>query len=1229
MIPNPQRATPRKIRWLAHQPLHRKMMLGIGLLLGLFLMANLLTLNSLQQQQGNRHSASQTYRTLLQIAASQRAAQTSQILARGYMLTPSPAELEQFNQSLVKLGSGLTLLRQTVSDQPLQQSRLDAAHSFAERWQREIVEWGIDPMRQVDATAPEASAMRERIRADYRQHRSVRVDDLIAELDQMAAEEHRQLASRNRLLDARLTTTRAINAIIVLLGILIGLMVVRLTSQLVIRPLRRLTDQMTRLSQADHDFEIRRLDRRDEVGEIARALQVFKQMSLDTEAQNWVRSRVSEISHTLLQATTHKDFAQWLINELVPLCDAGIGLFYSFDDARHRLDLLGSYGLRLSDRTAEHYMPGEGLVGQCASDRKPIILDNVPANYLHIDSGSGEALPSHLAILPVLYRDTLIGVLELASFAPLSALQRQLLDELLPLVALALENLNQAVHTQGLLQQTQEQADELRLSELVMRQQKTTLHESNESLQIKTQELQEQSQRLMASDEELRVQAEELREYNEELRQMTEDLNRQKFVLEDLQQETADKAAALARASQYKSEFLANMSHELRTPLNSLLILSRSLAENESGNLDADQVESAQIINDAGNDLLALINDILDLSKVEAGKMALVLGELTLADLGKRLQRLFSRVASDKGVRFDVTIDPDAPPTIRTDDGKLEQIANNLLSNAFKFTAQGSVELRMGRPADDVTIPALLYGQPLIAVSVSDTGIGIPADRRDAIFNAFEQVDAGTSRQFGGTGLGLALSRRLAHLLGGDIVLRSEPGQGSQFTLLLPEAPREDDAFARDDELGTPLPRMLHQHSDAGPAPDDRESLTPGQSTILIIEDDVPFAKILVDMIRRKGHAALAAADGGSGLELARRYRPTGILLDVGLPDMDGWAVLEQLKADDRTRAIPVHMVSVNDSRAGHDQSGAIGFMTKPVSRESIGAALDQLLHKSAGKPRQLLVVDDDPGSRKAVRAILRGDDVQLDEAGSGHEALEMIRATQYDCVVLDLGMPDMSGLEVLESLASDPSKRPPVVIYSGRDLSQDELAKLRTFADSVVLKGAHSTERLLEEVSSFLGRIEPSPATIPIPTQTPDPLPPRTPAATPTQMPDLAGHQVLLVDDDMRNLFALSKVLRGWGVQVSQAQDGPKALKLLADEAPPELILMDVMMPGMDGYATMQAIRERPELGAVPIIALTAKAMMGDREKCLEMGANDYLSKPIDLDQLAATLTRWLRHTP
>ncbi len=1201
----------KRVTWLANRPMQIKILIAIGLLLGLFLISSLVMLHSQNQQEQTRRLATHTYKVMLELDQVQRAAQDRQVGVRGYMLSQTAEQLEIFENGRKDFATRIANLRALTSDNPLQGSRVDRVVAMAAQWDREV-SVPVDALRAMKIADPaQASAERARIQAQHLATRTVRIADITALLDQMAATEQSLLATRTRNLDSTLGTMRAVTIVSALLCILLGISVITMTSRLITRPLRRMTDLMTRLAAQDHDIEIRQLDRRDEIGEIARALQVFKQMSIDTSGQTWLKTQVSDISRRLQETTSHRAFAECLTGELVPLFKAGAAMFYMHEDVRHRLDLYGSYGLRQSGRLVDRYALGEGLVGQCAQSREPIMLEDVPEDYVRIHSGTGEALPRHIALFPVVTRDRLLGVIELASFTPINTIHRRLLDELLPIVALTLENLTRTIGTQDLLEQTQQQADELRVSEEAMRQQQQVLRETNGALQAKSNELLEQSQRLVASEEELRVQAEELQASNEELREKTATLNAQKDVLEELQRDTEEKAEELARASQYKSEFLANMSHELRTPLNSLLILSRSLSDNDEGNLDSEQIESARIIHDAGSNLLRLINDILDLSKVEAGKMELSVDTLALADFSRSLGRTFAHVAQEKQLDFHVEIEPGLPATIRTDAARLEQIANNLIGNAFKFTARGQVVVRIGRPPAHAWLPPSLEGKPAITIAVSDSGIGIPRDKFQRIFRAFEQVDNSTSRQFGGTGLGLAISRRITELLGGDIVVESDIGRGSTFTVFLPEETPEAPALTgmRRPSTDAALPFTSGLAVDS--IPDDRDTIGPGDTAILVIEDDPAFARILAEMIRRKGHRVLAAGDGESGLRLATQFRPTGILLDVMLPGMDGWTVIERLKDDPRTRPIPVHFISATDEATRGLELGAVGFLTKPVSREAIGEAFERIMHFAEGRTRHLLIVDDDADSRAAVRVLLRDDAVSIDEAGSAEEALDMTFAAHYDCIVLDLGLPGMSGLEFLEALASH-GNVPPVVVYSARDLSKEENLRIRQYTDSIVVKGVRSPERLLDEVSLFLHSIRGGHARA----GGSHPLHPEA---------DLDGRRVLLIDDDMRNLFALSKVLRARGLNVSMAQDGQKALKILDEDNGIELVLMDIMMPVKDGYQTTREIRMRPRLATLPIIALTAKAMRGDREKCLEAGANDYLSKPIDVDRLMSMMRVWL----
>jgi CheY-like chemotaxis protein/signal transduction histidine kinase len=1211
--------------WLAHQPMQQKILVAIGTLVLLFVICSVVSLQSLSRQDISTHWSRHTYDVRAKIDDVTEHLQASQMALRGFLLNPQGPELAAHQQANAALARDLGELRTLTNDNPLQQGRIDRIESMADQWRTDALQNGIEPMQAIHPSdATDAVLERVRVQTSYLAHRTVFVADILGVLKQMDDTEAGLLDQREATQQRDVREVRAVTWITMLLSLLLGGSVVYMTFRLITRPIRRMTDLMTRLAGHDHSVEIRQLERRDEIGEIARALQVFKQMAIETAAQTWVKTQVSQIASDLQKVETEREFAEQLTGTLGPLLECGVGVFYRFDEQDQRLRLQGSYGYQQRRHLGTEYALGEGLVGQSALEHKPITLQDVPDDYVRIHSGSGEASPNTITVLPLILRDKLLGVLELASFHHFTEPQQRLLNELLPIASLSLENLGRAIRTQDLLQRTSEQADELRASEETLRRQQQDLQVTNEELNAKTHELQEQSQRLLASEEELRVQTEELQASNEELRQKTDTLNQQKHVLETLQRETQEKAEELARASQYKSEFLANMSHELRTPLNSLLILSRSLADNREGNLDGEQVESARIIHDSGSNLLRLINDILDLSKVEAGKMDVVLDDFPLADLERALKRTFNHVAQDKQIDFIVKIDPGLPATLRTDATKLEQIANNLIGNAFKFTHQGSVTAHIGRPSAAISLPPGMQGKDVIAIAVTDTGIGIPPDKAQKIFQAFEQVDASTSRQYGGTGLGLTISKRIAELLDGDIVLHSAVGHGSTFTILLPlEGPSGVPLAAPSNGITAPSPARPTMTPALLPETieDDRASVMPGDTTILIIEDDPVFARILADMVRRKGYRVLAAADGESGLQLAAKYSPTGILLDVMLPGMDGWTVIERLKENAATRHVPVHFISaVDEANRGRDL-GAVGFLTKPVSREAIGEAFDRLLHFAEGRMRHLLIVDDDADSRAAMRTLLRNDEVTIEEAGSAEEALERMGATTYDCIVLDLGLPGISGIEFLEQLSAAGSI-PPVVVYSGRELSREESLKLRQYTDSIVIKGARSPERLLDEVSLFLhsiqgGRVRQAAVGAKATAA--------SPAAAVTDAHELVHRKVLLVDDDMRNLFALSKVLRGWGMHVTMAQDGLKALKALADHSDIELVLMDVMMPVMDGYDTIREIRAQPQLVKLPIIALTAKAMRGDREKCLEAGANDYLSKPIDIDKLSSMMHVWL----
>ncbi|HZP07497.1 MAG TPA: response regulator, partial [Terracidiphilus sp.] len=758
------------------------------------------------------------------------------------------------------------------------------------------------------------------------------------------------------------------------------------------------------------------------------------------------------------------------------------------------------------------------------------------------------------------------------------------------------------------------------------------LQAQQEELTETNRRLEQQAKTLQASEDLLTRQQEELRKTNEELEEKAKllaaqnsEVERKNSEIEQARRSLEEKAEQLALTSKYKSEFLANMSHELRTPLNSILVLGQQLAENPDGSLSPKQVEFARTIHGAGTDLLNLISDILDLSKIESGTVSVEAEEIFFGSLLDTVSRPFRHEAENRKLTFEVTGDPRLGRSLVTDSKRLQQVLKNLLSNAFKFTEQGSVRLNVSRASTGWSPdhPILSGAGSVIAFQVTDTGIGIPPEKQRIIFEAFQQADAGTSRKFGGTGLGLAISRELANLLGGEIQLKSAPGQGSTFTLYIPQTyvgPAVPNV-PRVEKSGVPVatPTFLTTISVAekdAHIEDDRENLLEGDAVLLIVEDDPHYARVLCDLSRDKGFKVLVAPNGTEALSLAREFRPTAISLDVFLPDMLGWTVLNHLKQDPKTRHIPVQMLTLDEDRHHGLSRGAFAFVTKPSTTEDLDAALTRIREYAQPRRKRLLVVEDNPAEQLSTRELLWHEDIDIDVTDSGTSALSALEASDYDCVVLDLRLPDMSGFEVLERLRDTPKlKDLPVVVFTGRELTPDEDAQLRTLARSVVVKDVESPERLLDETALFLHRVI---SNLPIEKQ---------------QMLDklhgsdeaLIGRKVLVVDDDVRNIFALSSVLERRGMTVLSAGTGREAIQTIESTPDLAIVLMDIMMPEMDGYETMQVIRQNPSLRRLPIIALTAKAMKGDRERCLEAGASEYLAKPVNTEQLLSALRMWL----
>jgi CheY-like chemotaxis protein/CHASE3 domain sensor protein len=919
------------------------------------------------------------------------------------------------------------------------------------------------------------------------------------------------------------------------------------------------------------------------------------------EAQIWLRTGQNRLGQQLQGEQVLETLSQNALQFLAAYVDAQVGALYVQEgDGRFRRH--AEFAVP-ADQRGELLRPGDGLLGEAAKERRVLHITDVQHGYLRVASALGTAKPAELLILPAVVDGAVQAVIELGFLRHVTAEEHELLARVSEQLGMALRSAKDRTRLEELLVETQRQSEELQAQQ--------------EELRVANEELTEHANALRASHAQLEAQQVELEQSNSQLEEHTQALERQRDDLVAAQLALAHKAAELASASEYKSQFLANMSHELRTPLNSTLILARLLADNKPGNLTAEQIKYAQTIASAGTDLLALINDILDLAKIEAGKIDVVVEHIHLGRTLDVLTKTFTPVAQQVGLKFSAAVATGTVDHIDTDSRRLGQILRNLLSNAFKFTSSGEVSLQISStPAD-------------VAFAVTDTGVGIAAEQQQLIFEAFRQADGSTHRRFGGTGLGLSISRDLARLLGGDIAVRSASGDGSTFTLTLPKAYRErSEPYAL-----PPVPIERRRYEPAmlsAIAPglvevgieDDRAHLQADKRLVLVIEDDVRFAEILRDLAHEKEFQCVVTHNARDGLEAAEKYRPSAVLLDVNLPDQNGLVVLDELKRRSSLRHVPVHMISVADHSHEALARGAIGYAIKPVKREEILDAFQRLDAKLSQVTRRILVIEDDPQQRSMIRQLLGGADVEIVEVDSAERAGEALAGSTFDCMILDLTLPDQTGLELLERVsASGLASFPPTIIYTGQAITPDQEQALRRFSRSIILKGARSPERLLDEVMLFLHRVESN-------------LPPesrRMLKAARDREAALEGRRILIVEDDVRNIFALSSVLEPLGAKVEIARNGNEALRAL--EGRPargngsiDLVLMDIMMPEMDGFTAMREIRKRSEWSKLPIIALTAKAMHDDQEKCMAAGANDYIAKPLDVDKLMSLIRVWLR---
>ncbi len=1230
-----------------------KLIVAFSLKIGLFMLLLAVCYHAFVSMVAIREWVIHTYESLEKVNIIHRDLLNIEAGAMRFAVTGRESALEPLQRGRAGLSVDLDALGALLEDNSGQQRNLEVLRRQTRQW----IESQIDPLialrREIAAGRQGEQAIEDFLATGQ----GVRLYDALRRtLDDIGQEERRLLEKRrSEMEDLQQYANTAMvtgGGLTVVFGFLLSFLV----ALSITRPLEKITGYARRIARGETAFPIE-IDQRDEVGVLAEAFRDLQRnvvektrvaeaiaagdldqsvvlagdhdtlgrsinrmtkallASRDQDARtDWIKTGLHELTLRAAGETDPARLADRILGVLTPYLGAQAAAL-DLVNAAGGLSFQAGYALGAGAPTLPVPV-GEGLAGRAVREGDLVLVDDVPDACLRVNTSFGDIEPRHFLALPFAYQGSLVGVLEIGSCGKIPEQAVEFLRRAAEPLAVTFDVLRKQARVRELLERTQEQAQKLQ--------------EQQEELKASNEELEEHAQTLQRSEEELRQQQEELQALNEEL----EEKNK---ALEATRVEVERKAADLETASRYKSEFLANMSHELRTPLNSLLLLSRNLRDNGSGRLSADEVEAAGIIYKNGADLLTLINDILDLSKVEAGKLSLTVEEVALADVVQSIRLDFGHVAEAKGVALETGLEEGLPRTIRTDRRRLEQILRNLVSNALKFTERGSVALRIRRPEGTV-LPHRPDCAPggLVAFSVIDTGIGIPAEKHQAIFEAFQQGDGSTSRQYGGTGLGLSITRELARLLGGRIVLESEPGRGSTFTLLLPVEALACDPAATPgpaDPWAAKVPDSPHSPDAPVPAgreaavpaaprpfiPDDRDAIADGDTTILIIEDDPDFAGIIAGLTREKGFRAVAAATGEEGLALAERYQPAGIILDIRLPGISGWTVLGSLKRDHKTRHIPVHVVSVHDApRDALDSQimGAIGFLNKPVDSEDLEQAFEKIASINEKRVKDLLLVEDNPDLRTGIRRLVADLDVNVTEADTGAGAMAALAERRYDCMILDIGLADMNGFSLLKRLEEEKGVFvPPVIVYTGRDLTREEERELYRHADSIIIKGARSEERLLDEITLFLHRMVSD-----------------LPQSKQRMLQDLhnrdaalEGKTVLIVDDDMRNLFALSKVLTEKGLRVLKADNGRKALEVLDADPGVDAVVMDIMMPGMDGYEAMRRIREQPRFAELPLIALTAKAMKEDREKCLAAGASDYLSKPVDVDKMLSLLRVWL----
>ncbi|GHE42503.1 response regulator [Sphingobacterium griseoflavum] len=1190
----------------------RNLQVGFGVSLVILMASSAASFISIQDQINNRERVDHTRRAIAaanNVLSDLQNAETGQ---RGFHLTGREVFLEPYSKSIESLPTSLDRAKRLTSDNNLQTDRLDTLISVV-KLRTGILEGLVAERRRGEA-----------ITIKQLEEGKLYMDSCRALIGRFIAHEELLLDSRRDALDSSSSYTSIFIVVAALISLLITVVFylriredfkkreelqnsLKLKDEEISKRLRLIQRVAYQIAHGDYSTRIEDSEQ-DDLGSLAVSLNdmtdALKRSFDELNDNEWRQAGLALLNDKLMGNKSEQVIAKEVLQHLVAYTQCWNGAFYLFEG--DSLLLQASYGLEASMRSS--YAPGEGMVGQVFLDAKEKVFKNMAdkEGYL-VSFASGTVRIDELVLLPILHEGSCIGVLELGAAQDISDFALAFLKEAASNVGKALAAAKSRRLIQTLLEETQAQSEELQ-----------TQHGELENLNT---ELEAQTQKLQASEEELRVQQEELLQSNQELEERSKLLEEKNQLIAERNIEIQQKAEELALSSKYKSEFLANMSHELRTPLNSILLLSRLMSENTEKNLNEEQVESAMVIQSSGTSLLTLIDEILDLSKIEAGKMEIEYGLVNLSDVVRELTNLFTPLIQEKSLNLRVSLSPDLEEGLETDRLRLDQVLRNLMSNAVKFTQRGGVELIVDTYAQD---------DQYIAFAVKDTGIGIPANKQHVIFEAFQQADGSTRRKFGGTGLGLSISREIARLLGGEIKLSSQENEGSTFTLLIPKVkgarvvkPVTDELIeiisADVEEVNTliedkePLYTTEHIPDDVD---DDRHHIMPGDPVILIVEDDTNFAKALLKYTRQQNYKGIVVVRGDLAAPAALTYKPLAILLDIQLPVKDGWQVMDEIKGNPATRHIPVHIMSSMQVKKESLLKGAIDFINKPIALEKIGDMFKRIEHALSVYPKKVLIVEENPKHAMALSYFLGSFDIASEIKDNVEDSVKALSSDQVNCVILDMGVPDKRGYETLEAIKKNEGlEKLPIIIFTGKNLSQAEELRIKQYADSIVIKTAHSYQRILDEVGLFLHLVEERKVE----------AVKKVSSKLGSLNEVLSGKTVLIADDDVRNIFSLTKALEKYQMKVISAIDGKEALVQLQNNPDVSIVLMDMMMPEMDGYETIKLIRAQSQYARLPIMAVTAKAMTGDREKCILAGASDYISKPVDTDQLLSLLRVWL----